>query len=332
MIPERLRVLVPDFRNLGAMLRVLALGNVLMLATVLIRTPALSELGGEILFMAGRIELPLIMFATLLFVLGPWLTHLNWRDLSLSMVSLSLGVTIFTQSWLMPPPSHDAYLRGMVWALGASLCAVAYFRWRQISQMPALGEARILALTARIRPHFFFNCINGVLGVIRSDPKRAEQALESMAELFRELMRDARELVTLGDEIDLCNRYLDLERLRLGDRLSVKWELKHAPLNAQVPPLMLQPLLENAVCHGIEPNPEPGLINVRIVRRGNMLDMRITNPASKHERRTTGNRMALNNIRERLALFFDVEATLTAEEQGGEFRVRVRIPLRREEK
>lgn len=95
---------------------------------------------------------------------------------------------------------------------------------------------------------------------------------------------------------------------------------------------MLQPLLENAVCHGIEPNPEPGLINVRIVRRGNMLDMRITNPASKHERRTTGNRMALNNIRERLALFFDVEATLTAEEQGGEFRVRVRIPLRREGK
>ncbi|PAS95727.1 MAG: sensor histidine kinase [Candidatus Dactylopiibacterium carminicum] len=331
-IPERLRVLVPDFRNLGAMLRVLVLGNVLMLVTVLIRTPELENLGYAFLFLAGRVELPLIMFAMLLFMLGPWLAHLSWRDLTLSMVSLALGVTIITQSWLMPPSSHDAYLRGMLWALGSSLCAMAYFRWRQISQLPALGEARILALTARIRPHFFFNCINGVLGVIRTDPKRVEQALESMAELFRELMRDARELVTLGDEIDLCNRYLDLERLRLGDRLNVTWELKHAPLNAQVPPLMLQPLLENAVCHGIEPNPEPGAISVRIVRRGNMLDMRITNPACKVERRTTGNRMALSNIRERLALFFDVEATLTTEEQLGEFRVRVRIPLRIEEK
>jgi len=196
-----------------------------------------------------------------------------------------------------------------------------------------LGEARILALTARIRPHFFFNCINGVLGVMRSDPKRAEQALESMAELFRELMRDSRELVQLCDEIELCNRYLELERLRLGDRLNVKWELKHAPLNAQVPPLMLQPLLENAVCHGIEPNPEPGRILVRIIRRGNMLDMRISNPLNPGGgRRAGGNRMALNNIRERLTLFFDMEATLSTEEQEGEFRVRVRIPLRKEEK
>lgn len=331
-IPERLRVLVPDFRNLGAVLRVLTLGNVLMLITALIRTPSLGEFLGLLVMLAGRIELPLIMFATLLFALGHWLNHLSWRDLTLTLVSLALGVTVICQSWILLPLSADAYLRGLLWALGASLLVVGYFRWRQIAQMPALGEARILALTARIRPHFFFNCINGVLGVIRSDPKRAEQALESMAELFRELMRDSRELVTLCDEIELCNRYLELERLRLGERLNVKWELKHAPLNALVPPLMLQPLLENAVCHGIEPNPEPGTILARIVRRGNMLDMRISNPAHKGERRAGGNRMALNNIRERLTLFFDLEATLTTEEQDGEFRVRVRIPLRREEK
>lgn len=331
-IPERLRVLVPDFRNLGAILRVLALGNLLVLITALVRTPSLGETGQLLLVLAGRVELPLIMFATALFMLGHWLNHLSWRDLSLTMVSLAVGVTIICQSWILLPVSGDAYMRGLLWAMGGAMLAVAYFRWRQIAQMPALGEARILALTARIRPHFFFNSINGVLGVIRSDPRRAEQALESMAELFRELMRDSRELVTLCDEIELCNRYLELERLRLGDRLNVKWELKHAPLNAQVPPLMLQPLLENAVFHGIEPNPEPGQILVRIVRRGNMLDMRISNPAYKGGRRTSGNRMAINNIRERLTLFFDLEATLTTEEADGEFRVRVRIPLRREEK
>jgi two-component system sensor histidine kinase AlgZ len=331
-IPERLRVLVPDFRNLGAILRVLALGNFLLFATALIRTPSLRELNQVVLMLAGRVELPLILFATGLFALGNWLNHLSWRDLTLTLVSMALGAGIISQSWILLPVSGDAYLRGMIWAIMCALIVLAYFRWRQIAQMPALGEARILALTSRIRPHFFFNCINGVLGVIRSDPKRAEQALESMAELFRELMRDSRELVTLCDEIELCNRYLELERLRLGDRLHVKWELKHAPLNAQVPPLMLQPLLENAVYHGIEPGTGPGLIVARIIRRGNMLDMRISNPAHKGERRTSGNGMALRNIRERLMLFFDMEATLSTEEVDGEFRVRVRIPLRREEK
>ncbi|MDP5239216.1 histidine kinase [Uliginosibacterium sp. 31-16] len=333
MIPERLRVPVPDFRNLGAILRVLGCGNLLMLLTVLIRTPHLREFVYHMTVMVGRAELPLMALSGWLYWLGPWLNRLHWRDLTLITGCMAVALAIIFQTWILPAVDADAYLRGLLWAAGSSVAVMAYFRWRQISQMPALGEARILALTARIRPHFFFNCINGVLGVMRSEPKRAEQALESMAELFRELMRDSRELVQLCDEIELCNRYLELERLRLGDRLNVKWELKHAPLNAQVPPLMLQPLLENAVCHGIEPNPEPGRILVRIIRRGNMLDMRISNPLCPGGgRRAGGNRMALNNIRERLALFFDMEATLSTEEQDGEFRVRVRIPLRKEEK
>ncbi|GAB2897461.1 histidine kinase [Uliginosibacterium flavum] len=332
-IPAGLRVLVPDFRNLGAVLRVLAFGNLLIIFTVLIRIPHLREFGYHLTVMLGRAELPLMALAGLLYWLGPWLNRLSWRDLSLITGCMALALAIIFQTWILPSVDSDAYLRGLMWALGSSMAVLTYFRWHQISQMPALGEARILALTARIRPHFFFNCLNGVLGVMRSDPKRAEQALEAMAELFRELMRDSRELVQLCDEIELCNRYLELERLRLGERLNVKWELKHAPLNAQVPPFMLQPLLENAVFHGIEPNPEPGRILVRIIRRGNMLDMRISNPLNPGgERRTSGNRMAMNNIRERLALFFDMEATLNTEEQDGEFRVRVRIPLRKEEK
>jgi two-component system, LytTR family, sensor histidine kinase AlgZ len=332
-IPPGLRVLVPDFRNLGAILRVLAFGNVLIFFTVLIRIPHMRDFGYQVTLMLGRTELPLMALAGLLYWLGPWLNRLSWRDLSLIISCISIGLAIIFLTWVTPAVDTDAYVRGILWSLGGTSSLLAYFRWRQIAQLPALGEARILALTARIRPHFFFNCINGVLGVMRSDPKRAEQALEAMAELFRELMRDSRELVQLCDEIELCNRYLELERLRLGDRLSVKWELKHAPLNAQVPPFMLQPLIENAVFHGIEPNPEPGRIMIRIVRRGSMLDMRISNPLNAGgARRAGGNRMAMNNIRERLALFFDMEATLSTEEQDGEFRVRVRIPLRKEEK
>lgn len=330
--PEPLRCLVPNFRNLGALLRILLFVNLLVALTALIATPTLDRSAFQFVLLAHRVELPLLVCVLALYVLGPWLVRLTWRNLTLVLACFAAGLAITSQSLLIRPESTDAFLRGVLWALGAALGTMAYFRWLQIAQMPALGEARILALTARIRPHFFFNSLNGVLGVMRSNPKRAELALESLAELFRELMRDHRDLVTLCDEIELCNRYLDLERLRLGERLQVKWVLGQAPLNASVPPLVLQPLVENAVYHGIEPGSEAGLILVRILRRGQVLEMEITNPALQHARRTAGNRMALNNIRERLALYFDMEATLTTEERNGLFRVCIRMPLRMEGK
>jgi len=329
---ERVRIAVPDFRNLGAAVRILVVVNLLVFATLLVRMDSAVAGSREWLLLLGRIQIPLIVAALVMYRLGSWLTRLTWRELCVMTVCLALLVTVFAHGFGMLPGSRDAHLRHLAWAATAALVVVGYFRWRQIEQTPALDEARILALTARIRPHFFFNSLNGVLGVIRSDPKRAEQALESLAELFRELMKDNRDLVTLCDEIELCNRYLELERLRLGDRLRVNWELKYAPLNAKVPPLMLQPLIENAVYHGIEPSAEPGTIHIGIVRKGRMLEIGISNPVPRNARRSVGNKMAMGNIRERLALFFDLEAILTTEEREGEFRVRIRMPLRKEDK
>lgn len=329
---ESMRCLVPNFRNLGAIVRVFLVVNLLALLTALISAPSLDLVAHRYLMLAHRIELPLIIVALMLFGAGHWFSHLVWRDLTLMLNCMALAVYVLANTLFFHPENSETFLRGMLWTLGATLGTIAYLYWHQISQMPAIGEARILALTARIRPHFFFNSLNGVLGVMRSDPKRAEQALESLAELFRDLMRDSRDLVTLCDEIELCNRYLDLERLRLGDRLQVKWDLKYAPLNAKVPPLMLQPLMENAVYHGIESSLEQGEIAVRIVRKGNVLEINVINPSVSTGRRTSGNRMALNNIRERLALFFDMEASLLTEEKEGQFRVRIRMPLRREGK
>ncbi|HEX5126263.1 MAG TPA: histidine kinase [Rhodocyclaceae bacterium] len=327
-----MRCSLPDFRNVGSILRIVVAVNLLLLLTVLVRMQDFSSLGRDFLLQAGRAELPLLFASLIMYGLGPWLSRLTWRELTVITCCMAVLLASLTQSVGLSPGDSSSHLRHLLWAVGAALAVVAYFRWRQIEQIPALGEARIIALTARIRPHFFFNSLNGVLGVIRSNPKRAEQALESLAELFRELMKENRNLVTLCDEIELCNRYLELERLRLGDRLQVKWELKHAPLNAKVPPLMLQPLLENAVYHGIEPSAEPGIILVRIVRKGNALEMVMTNPAQSNQRRISGNRMALNNIRERLELFFDMEAVLTTEERDGQFKVRIRMPLRQEGK
>ena len=324
-----MRCAIPDFQNLAALGRILLLVNALAVATVLICIEHLGELPRAFLLMAGRLELPLLLCAAVMYWSSAWLMRRSWSELAYILAVLGGGMTALMHLAGLTDGNADIISRRVLWAACAGLAVTVYFRWRQIEQIPALDEARILALTARIRPHFFFNSLNGVLGVIRSDPKRAEHALEALAELFRELMRDSRELISLCDEIDLCHRYLDLERLRLGDRLMVEWDLKHAPLNAKVPPFMLQPLLENAVYHGIEPSPEPGTIQVRIQRRGNTVKFEISNTSSMVARRSSGNRMALQNIRERLMLFFDLDASMTTEESNGQFKVVIRMPLRK---
>jgi two-component system sensor histidine kinase AlgZ len=189
-----------------------------------------------------------------------------------------------------------------------------------------------MALTARIRPHFLFNSLNAVLGVIRTDPRRAETALEELADLFRALMKENRDLVPLSAEIALSRQYLELERLRLGERLQVYWTIESIPPDALVPPLMLQPLLENAVYYGIEPLGESGAIDIKVARENDRLRIEIANPRrpAGSESHRVGNHMALDNIRERLALFFDLEASLTTHIIGDAFKVRIELPYRRE--
>ena len=145
---------------------------------------------------------------------------------------------------------------------------LAYLALHLRAYSPALAEARLQALQARIRPHFLFNSLNAVLALIRSDPRRAERTLEDLADLFRALMSDGRSLVRLADEISLVERYAAIEQLRLGERLRMSWDLDQAPVDALLPPLVLQPLLENAVYHGVEPGTGIGDVLVRIERRG----------------------------------------------------------------
>jgi two-component system sensor histidine kinase AlgZ len=203
---------------------------------------------------------------------------------------------------------------------------LAYFDLRGRALSPALAEARLQALQARIRPHFLFNSINAVLSLIRQDPRRAEVALEDMAELFRVLMADNRELTPLTRELDLCRQYLGIEQLRLGGRLKVEWQLDAMPRDALVPPLVLQPLLENAVYHGIEPRIEPGTIVINIAAVGDELRAVLRNPFRPEGDRHAGNRMALANIRERLALHFDAEASLSARAGTDSYEVRIVMP------
>ena len=207
---------------------------------------------------------------------------------------------------------------------------LGYLRLVARAYSPALAEARLQALQARIRPHFLFNSLNAVLALIRRDPKRAERALEDLAGLFRTLMAEPRQFVRLADEIDLLERYAGLEQLRLGERLRITWELDAAPSDALLPPFVLQPLLENAVYHGVEPGTAAGDVLVRIERRGDRVFARIENPYVEGEQRRAGNRMALDNIRERLALFFDAEARIVSRASGDRYSVEIEMPYRPE--
>ena len=320
---------LPDFRNLGVVLRMVLLVNGLGLVAVLVRNRETALLGEEILDMAVRVEFPLILSVAALFLLRSPLQRLPYRAGLLAVGAVVAGVQLGVQG-LLAPLGYGGVARPLLWSLVMAGCVMAYFHLRGAAQAPVLAEARLLALTARIRPHFLFNSLNGVLGVLRSNPRRAEEGLEELADLFRALMQDNRELVPLADEIALCERYLNLERLRLGDRLAVVWRRDAAADESLVPPLFLQPLVENAVYHGIEPGAGPGTVSISIARRGPEVIIEIANPVLDAERHHAGNRMAVDNIRERLMLFFDLEAALDTEQTGDAYRVRIRLPFRSE--
>jgi two-component system sensor histidine kinase AlgZ len=213
-----------------------------------------------------------------------------------------------------------------VLAVLASVMLLAYFDLRGRALSPAIAEARLQALQARIRPHFLFNSLNAVLSLIRQEPKRAEAALEDLADLFRVVMGDNRELSPIAREVELCRQYLELEQLRLGERLKVAWRIDKMPPDALVPPLVLQPLLENAVYHGIEPRVEPGEISIDIYTTRNELHAVLRNPYEQEGNHHAGNKMALANIRERLQLHFDAEARLDTLVREDTYQVHIVLP------
>lgn len=327
-----MRVPPPDFRNPGLLVRTLLLIHLLVLLTAAVGSEDLVSWVGGSVEMAGIVEWPLMLCLTVLYALAPWLRRYSFRAVAVCVIFVAEVSLLLCFPWLVRLSEPQSPLRWSLWTCAAASLAMAYLHWRMSAAAPAIAEARMLALNARIRPHFFFNSLNAVLGVIRTDPWRAEQALESLADLFRALMQENRELVTLQQEIDVANRYLDLERLRLGERLRMDWDLRHCPLDALVPPLMLQPLIENAVYHGVEPLAEPGEIHVRIAQRGRDLHIRVLNPLGGEIRHLSGNRMALANIRERLGLFFDLEARMENGPRDGCYEVHIRLPLKKEEK
>lgn len=199
-----------------------------------------------------------------------------------------------------------------------------HWKLRMVSE----AEARLDALQARIRPHFLFNCMNTIASLTRSEPAAAERAIEDLADLFRASMAEARTLATIEEEFDLVRGYLNIEALRLGERLRLEWDVESAPPQTKVPLLTLQPLVENAIYHGIEPRAEGGVITIAAERFADRLSITVSNPvaddAMAHQR---GNRLAQDNVRERLLAQFGHRSGLEFVRGDGCYRAVVTIPL-----
>ena len=322
---------LPDLRNLGTILRILLGVNGATLLVALAREPRLTMFATEWATLTGFVEPHLFAELAILWLLQPWLA--KWRPrVAIGAVTIVTCAVTLAIATLMPAIAIEAragLVRHLVFAIVAQFVLIGYFELRARALSPAITEARLQALQARIRPHFLFNSLTAVLSLMRSEPRRAEAALEDLADLFRVLMRDNRDLAPLADEVELCRQYLELEQLRLGERLVIDWNVKSMPGDALVPPLVLQPLLENAVYHGIEPSAAPGVLSINIFLSRDEVHAILRNPyIANGARHVTGNKMALDNIRERLALHFDAEASLESRVSRDVYEVHIRMPYR----
>ena len=331
---------LPNFRNLGVMLRALLLAQALRGAYAWVQGGGVLPSWGRLLEQAVLFDPVLLSTVLLLFVLQPQLERARYRNGVLLVLCLAalvaalwhLGLGLGLGLRLPGSVAHSASVAALL--AGALLF---YFNWRQQRLSPALAEARLAALQARIRPHFLFNSLNSVLALLRSQPQQAEAVLHDLADLYRALLSDARTLVPLAQELALARAYIEIETVRLGpQRLRMQWRTEHAPLQALVPPLLLQPLLENAVRYGVEPAPQGAEVSLEAYVEGTELRLFVRNSlapdsaeaAAPANAPAEGNHLALGNIRERLQLHFDAEAQIKRYHTEREHVVLVRLPLR----
>lgn len=330
---------LPDLRNLGVSLRILLLSNALALIEAFVDASDGWDVLNRLMKISALLSPVLFTSLLLLWLVQPWLKRLSyWMGatvicllvMTVTLIIYDIGGALY-QPFAIAGNYFDVFQYALI-SVVVCWILLMYFRLRSRVLSRALHDARLQVLRARIRPHFLFNTINAVLSIVRAQPKQAETALEDMSDLFRMAMIETHDLVPLGQEIKLTKQYLSLEQLRMGQRLQVEWKVGEVPMNVLIPPLLLQPLLENAVYHGIEPLSDGGCITIRLACTSKEFRLVVENPSPVTTvDRHAGNKMALQNIRERLDLLFDAEARYQVERSKDSYRVEIVLPCVTEE-
>jgi two-component system sensor histidine kinase AlgZ len=345
MSPEPKQLYLPDFCTARAVLAVVIICELTALVLSLARNEAALGFWPDL----GRTSMFLLWIglfgAGMLCVLRGYLNRLSPEKGSVIVLALTAALVALI-SWvayligvragwlvdatLIPEDLWTFLLRNVVTAIIITALALRYFyvthEWRHNVELQA--RARVHALQARIRPHFLFNSMNTIAALTRSNPARAEEAVQDLADLFRANLSEKRNQIPLYDEIDVARTYQRMEQLRLGNRLHVEWKIDSLPRDALVPGLTLQPLLENAIYHGIEPRADGGTVTVTGEFRQGMITVVVRNPVPPMNLTVReGNRLALANIKERMELMYGERATVKAGRFDEEYIVTLRFPF-----
>ena len=339
---------LPDLCGVRPLFAVVFIGELLVFMLVVARAGFGDIALHELALLSLYVQWIGMSAAAALCLSRRWLSPLAERTaaaLSYLLVMAVVATVCALACYVVYPRGGDSALialdRREFWLRTMSISAIVaalvlrYFyvqhQWKQ--RTAAEAAARLQALQARIRPHFFFNCMNTIASLTRTDAARAERAIEDLADLFRASLSDARTLVTLGDEFDLVRRYLAIEGLRLGARLQVEWAVDEVPTSARIPQLSLQPLVENAIYHGIEPAADGGVIRIAGRCEGARIKLEVINPVRPGGGREGGNKLAQENVRQRLAAHFgehgrlDIEHDRRADGAEAHYCARLSLPL-----
>lgn len=331
---------IPDLCSTRPVLMLVILAELLVLVYVLGESTLPEFSWGKLAIASLFLQWIVLLCAALLCAFRPALARLSLPAGVLFSYLIILLVTLFSSlmlKLLFRESAHfemDAWwlLRNQIVALVIGGIALRYFYIQQQLREREQAElnARLESLRARIRPHFLFNTMNSIASLIGSRPEEAEQVVEDLSELFRSsLTDDDEQSATIEDELHLCGLYLRIEKLRLGERLLIDWQVDDALLKEYMPALILQPLVENAVYHGVARMPEGGSISIQLQRDGNQLQIQVDNPVPPGEApASAGHHMALDNIQQRLHALYGKDAGFSAERIGGNHHVCLYYPLR----
>jgi two-component system sensor histidine kinase AlgZ len=319
--------LVFDACQIGVVLRAVLFVELTVAAVVMFDSPGPLEWLGRLSLVTGA-ALPAVLVWLLVACLSKRLLARLTEPLQyllaalLGAVSAMYGCALLAMTGLLVNPPWLASGLGGVF-LSSVLVAGLVLRAR--GSAPAHAAARLTELQARIRPHFLFNTLNSAIALVRAEPAKAETLLEDLSDLFRHALMDQGESVTLADEIALARRYLAIEQVRFGERLQLEWSLDPAADGARLPPLLLQPLVENAVRHGVEPSANGAQVRISTRRRGAVVVIKVSNtvPAGPGP---AGSGEALRNVRERLSLLHDLQGQFRSGTKDGVFQVRMEVP------
>lgn len=336
------QVYLPDFCSAGTLFIVLLVAE--LVAIVL--TLSAHTFDGQFLLQLSKISFFVLWLAllgtALMCQLRGWLEKAGkTRAFVIAFMVLELlCLAVAELAWQLPSRlaginvidgTHAEFLLRTV-AISSIFIALAMrylyisSEWRRSIVLEA--QARISALQALIRPHFLFNSMNTIASLTRSDPRQAEEAVEDLSDLLRASLSSTRNRTSLKEELEVAAIYHRIEKLRLGERLNIRWDIEELPMRARIPSLTIQPLIENAIYHGIELLPDGGQVTVSGKRDGKFLQIAVSNPVAPGKTSgKDGNKMAMANIRQRFELAYGSRASVDIDDSNDTYTVTLRFPV-----